>query len=183
MLHLSRLNPDILYIHQDSGLVNVAYFKFDLDELSGELESNRPVPFRLTPNLTELVTSVGVAGPLTASMIAAARCLSHPSFKIQALLRAVLRDEMIAWNKKNVEPTSSITVDANGQQQVDTKDGEVIIERVGKAVTAITARLTSLSQFDGTESKVNPRFKIKAKSLLTPCFCSGGPAGRCCLQP
>ena len=95
------------------------------------------------------------AGPLTASMIAAARCLSHPSFKIQALLRAVLRDEMIAWNKKNVEPTSSITVDANGQQQVDTKDGEVIIERVGKAVTAITARLTSLSQFDGTESKVN----------------------------
>ena len=93
-------------------------------------------------------------GPLTASMIAAARCLSHPSFKIQALLRAVLRDEMIAWNKKNVEPTSSITVDANGQQQVDTKDGEVIIERVGKAVTAITARLTSLSQFDGTESKV-----------------------------
>merc|ERR1712013_467944 len=125
-----------------------------LAELSGELESNRPVPFRLTPNLTELVTSVGVAGPLTASMIAAARCLSHPSFKIQALLRAVLRDEMIAWNKKNVEPTSSITVDANGQQQVDTKDGEVIIERVGKAVTAITARLTSLSQFDGTESKV-----------------------------
>ena len=25
----------------------------------------------------------------------------HPSFKIQALLRAVLRDEMIAWHKKN----------------------------------------------------------------------------------
>ena len=96
-------------------------------------------------------------------MIAAARCLSHPSFKIQALLRAVLRDEMIAWNKKNVEPTSSITVDANGQQQVDTKDGEVIIERVGKAVTAITARLTSLSQFDGTESKVN-----KQNAFVTP---------------
>ena len=29
------------------------------------------------------------------------RCLVHPSFKIQALLRAVLRDEMIAWHKKN----------------------------------------------------------------------------------
>jgi transformation/transcription domain-associated protein len=154
VLHLSRLNPDILHIHQDSGLVNVAYFKFDLDDATGELESNRPVSFRLTPNLTELVTSVGVAGPLTASMIAAARCLSHPSFKIQALLRAVLRDEMIAWNKKNVEPSSSVTVDANGQQQVDTKDGEVIVAAVGKAVTAITARLTSLSQFDGTESKV-----------------------------
>merc|ERR1712020_109937 len=69
VLHLSRLNPDILYIHQDSGLVNVAYFKFDLDELSGELESNRPVPFRLTPNLTELVTSVGVAGMIRILMV------------------------------------------------------------------------------------------------------------------
>ena len=28
---------------------------------------------RLTPNLTELITNVGVSGPLTASMIAAAR--------------------------------------------------------------------------------------------------------------
>lgn len=38
---------------------------------------------RLTPNLTELITNVGVSGPLTASMIASARCLVHPSFKIQ----------------------------------------------------------------------------------------------------
>ena len=25
--------PDILYIHQDSGLMNVAYFKFDVDNV------------------------------------------------------------------------------------------------------------------------------------------------------
>ena len=72
ILHLSRLNPEILYI-QDSGLINVAYFKFDVDDVTGELDSIRPVPFRLTPNLTEMITSVGVSGPLTASMIAAAR--------------------------------------------------------------------------------------------------------------
>ena len=38
------------------------------------------------------------------------RCLVHPSFKIQALLRAVLRDEMIAWHKKtsdNPQPSTS----------------------------------------------------------------------------
>ena len=51
----------------------MAYFKFDVDDVTGELDSNRPVPFRLTPNLTEMITSVGVSGPLTASMIAAAR--------------------------------------------------------------------------------------------------------------
>ena len=73
ILHLSRLNPEILYIHQDSGLINVSYFKFDVDDVTGELDSIRPVPFRLTPNLTEMITSVGVSGPLTASMIAAAR--------------------------------------------------------------------------------------------------------------
>jgi len=173
VLHLSRLNPDIQYIHQDSGLINVAYFKFDVDDVSGELDSNRPVPFRLTPNLTELITSVGVAGPLTASMIAAARCLVHPSFKIQALLRAVLRDELIAWHKKNADTNQTVTVDTNGQQQVDTKDGEAIINMVGKAVTAITARLTSLSQFDGTESKVG---QLVAAACSTDNLCRMDPA-------
>ena len=101
VLHLSRLNPDMMYIHQDSGLINISYFKFDVDDVSGKLDSNRPVPFRMTPNITEFVTPVGVSGPLTASMISAARCFVQPSFKIPSILRAVLRDEMIAWNKKN----------------------------------------------------------------------------------
>ena len=77
------------FIFQDSGLLNISYFKFDIDDVTGELEANRPVPFRLTPNLTELITNVGVSGPLTASMIAAARCLVHPSFKIQVTIQAV----------------------------------------------------------------------------------------------
>ena len=72
-----------------------------MDDVSGKLDSNRPVPFRMTPNITEFVTPVGVSGPLTASMISAARCFVQPSFKIASILRAVLRDEMIAWNKKN----------------------------------------------------------------------------------
>ena len=101
VLHLSRLNPDMMYIHQDSGLVNISYFKFDVDDVSGKLDSNRPVPFRMTPNITEFITSVGLSGPLTASMISAARCFVQPSFKIASILRAILRDEMIAWNKKN----------------------------------------------------------------------------------
>lgn len=66
---------------------------------SGELDGNRPVPFRLTPNLAELVTSIGVSGPFTASMVATARCLATPSFKVSALLRAIMRDEVISWHK------------------------------------------------------------------------------------
>lgn len=80
--------------------VHVEY-KFNISFFSskGELDGNRPVPFRLTPNLAELVTSIGVSGPFTASMVATARCLATPSFKVCALLRAILRDEIISWHK------------------------------------------------------------------------------------
>lgn len=36
VLHLTRLNPDMLYIHLDSGQLNVAYFKFDIDDTTGK---------------------------------------------------------------------------------------------------------------------------------------------------
>lgn len=67
---------------------------------AGELDATRPVPFRLTHNLSEFITAMGVSGPLTASMIAAARCLIQPNFKVKAILRTVLRDEVMDWYKK-----------------------------------------------------------------------------------
>ena len=36
VLHLTRMNPDMMYIHQDSGFLNIAYLKFDIDDQSGE---------------------------------------------------------------------------------------------------------------------------------------------------
>ncbi|XP_041986434.1 transcription-associated protein 1 isoform X2 [Aricia agestis] len=150
-LHLTRLAPDQLYVHRDSGLLNVAYFKFDVDDTTGELDGNRPVPFRLTPNIAELVTNIGVTGPLTASMIAVARCLVTPNFKIQSILRTILRDEMVTGYRKRIE-------DKSGLATADTKpmemDNETIINMVNKAVTVIMNRLNSLAQFDGPDSKV-----------------------------
>lgn len=194
VLRLSRLNPDTMYIHQDSGLINISYFKFDVDDSSGQLDSTRPVPFRLTPNLAEFITSVGVDGPLTSSMIAAARCFVQPSFKIQAILRAVLRDEMIAWNKKNNGSGSSSSEAASATSsssssgssasetgsgnysappQMDSnKDREVLIATVTKAEQAITVRLNSLSLFDGAESK--------AATLVVA---AGSPDNLCQMDP
>ena len=84
--------------------------QFDVDDVSGELDSNRPVPFRLTPNVYEFISEVGVRGPLTASMISAARCLVHPNFKVQAILRYVRRD--LGENCPNtLEDNSDITSD------------------------------------------------------------------------
>ena len=67
---------------QDTGKLNVAYCRFDINDATGDLDANRPVPFRLTPNISEFLTTIGVSGPLTASMIAVARCFAQPNFKV-----------------------------------------------------------------------------------------------------
>ncbi|KAL7737489.1 hypothetical protein ACLKA6_007623 [Drosophila palustris] len=50
-LNLTRLNPDMMYLHQDSGLMNISYFKFDINDDKQQFNQHRPVPFRLTPNI------------------------------------------------------------------------------------------------------------------------------------
>ncbi|KAL1426892.1 hypothetical protein MTO96_000428 [Rhipicephalus appendiculatus] len=149
VMHLTRLNPDMMYLHQDSGFMNFSYFKFDVDDISGDLDANRPVPFRLTPNLSEFMTSIGVAGSMTAGMIATARCVAQPNFKLQALLRAILRDEFIAWHKKKQD--DSLTPGSAPQDM----DGELLISMVSKAVSAVMSRLQTLATFDGADSKVS----------------------------
>ncbi|XP_075234435.1 transcription-associated protein Nipped-A isoform X2 [Lycorma delicatula] len=149
VLHLTRLNPDMMYIHQDSGFMNISYFKFDIDDTTGELDANRPVPFRLTPNLLELLTDAGVAGPLSASIIATARCFIQPNFKVQTILRTILKDEMIASHKKKQDEQQE-----NLNKPPEDVPGELIITMVTRAVNAITQRLNSLANFEGTDSKV-----------------------------
>ena len=103
---------------------------------------------------------------------------------------------MIAWHKKNSDTSqqagATTEAGAAAQPQVvqtdlklrlnikifqyfqaEQKDGEVIINLVGKAVTAITGRLTSLSSFDGTESKVG---QLVAAACSTDNLCRMDPA-------
>ena len=67
--------------------------------LSGSLDANRPVPFRLTPPLQSFITQIGITGPLQLCMLATARCFVQPLYGLDSILRAVLRDEYIAWKK------------------------------------------------------------------------------------
>lgn len=115
------------------------------------MDANRPVPFRLTPNMAEFLTMIGVSGPLTASMIAAARCLVQPGAKVSAILKAVLRDEMIAWHKKKTADER----DKDGATSSGQVESEILIALVNKAVSAILGRLQGLSTFDGNDSKVS----------------------------
>jgi transformation/transcription domain-associated protein len=83
--YLTRLNPDMLYIHKDTGLANVAYYKFEFDD-AGETNAARSVPIRLTPNICELIGNMGISGPFTATMMVMARCFLQPSFQVNIFI-------------------------------------------------------------------------------------------------
>ncbi|EAT34853.1 AAEL012951-PA, partial [Aedes aegypti] len=154
-LFLTRLNADMMYLHQDSGLMNVSYFKFDVDDSTGLLDDSRPVPFRLTPNIVEFLSTIGVTGPLTASTIATARCLVQPNFKLPTILRAILRDEIIAVQKKRIldEKVIDQNTDLSQENPAVEIDSETVISTVNKAVNNIMARLNCLARFDNSEVK------------------------------
>jgi len=104
MLRISSLMLMIKKVYLCTIFYTISYCtlfnKINVTLIVGELVSNRPVPFRLTPNFVELMTDIGKNGPLTASIMATARCFNQPNNKIQAILRAILRDEMITSYKK-----------------------------------------------------------------------------------
>ncbi|GFN80649.1 transformation/transcription domain-associated protein [Plakobranchus ocellatus] len=148
VFHLTRMNPNQMYLHQDCGYLSISFFKFDVDDQSGDLDANRPVPFRLTPNIAEFLTYTGVIGPLTASMVASARCLVQPQYKLPSFLRTILRDEYITWHKKKMEEASPLVEPTD-------MEGEQLVTLVNKAVAAITTRVQNLASFEGAESRVS----------------------------
>lgn len=113
----------------------------------------------MTHNISEFITSIGVSGPLTATMISCARCLVSPNFKVQSILRAILRDEIITWHKKVrerevVSASLENILSSSLQNQEDPNpsgeiniDGNELINMVNKAVNAVMGRLQSNNDF------------------------------------
>ena len=87
-------------VHLD--ILHVVFHFFTI----GELDANRSVPFRFTPSLQTFISTLGKTGLLTMCMLATARCLAQPYFSIQSILRAILRDEYIAWYKVGIVHTT-----------------------------------------------------------------------------
>ena len=85
---------------------------------------------------------------MTASIIATARCLVQPSFKVHTILRAILRDEVIAEHSKRQE-------DSKSNEGPSDMKADLLITMVTRAVSAIVSRLNSLAHFDGNDCKVS----------------------------
>lgn len=119
---LTRLNPDQLYLSQNTGICQTIRLKFDLNEQSTTVQpssnsqdnhlafyqqitdfsADRSVPFRLTPNVSEFITNAGVNGVYNAIQIAQARCLVQPQYHFSWILRAILKDEILTCVSKKV---------------------------------------------------------------------------------
>ncbi|CAL8112353.1 unnamed protein product [Orchesella dallaii] len=151
--------PEQLNIHKDTGLVNISCF-FDVDTLTNGDAPNfneSQVPFRLTPNLREILTDFGVTGPLVYGMMAVAKCLTYPNYKLDAILRLILKDEMITYvkmKKGRIGNQGSANGDEDKGKLLETWGSETVINLVNNAVSGIMARLGGLSVANGTESKV-----------------------------
>lgn len=148
-LHLTRLMPETMYIHQDTGQINVSFYKFDLDEVSGELKANRPVPFRLTPNIAELVTQTGIIGPFRGALDAVSNCLTNPQSRVISIFRAIMRDEMLFWQKRGIENV----------------ENDVLITMVNRAVNRIYQRLNSIASSERPLEGLSPKLISQATSV------------------
>lgn len=120
------------------------------------------MPFRLTQNLVEFISSIGLRGPLQASAIATARCLVQPNFKLSTILRAILRDEIMSVHKRRIIDEVPM-LDANGELPEDNSSNvnmTVVVSNVNNSVNSIMQRLNSIAYFDNDEQKITTLVQI-----------------------
>lgn len=153
VFHLTRLMPESMYIHQDTGQINVAFYKFDLDDSNPDLKSNRPVPFRLTPNLVELITQIGIIGPFRGTLEAVSNCFGKPKSRVISIIRAIIRDEMLFWQKR-------------GQDSIES---EMLVQMVNRAVGKIYQRLAVNQTSEDPAKSQTPKLINQATDIDQLC--------------
>lgn len=141
----------MMYLHQDSGLMNVSYFKFDLNDDKCQLIQHRSVPFRLTPNIGEFITNIGIIGPLSAAIVATARCFIQPNYKLCSILQTILRDEIIGLQKKGFRECK--LTEGVGDRYPEGNSMEHTVNVVNSSVDIIMTRFNKISYFDSIENK------------------------------
>lgn len=129
------------------------------------------VPFRLTPNIQELIGAVGTEGILSVHMVLIAQCLADPSYNISHFLNLFVRDEVMTWytqRKKNIGS------DIANLQEIVT----VNVESISKKILSV-ANFDNQNQNQSVSSQVavnliahavNPRHLANSDSSWMPYF-------------
>jgi transformation/transcription domain-associated protein len=149
-------------------------FRFDLTtgniipwELSpslnneGSLVSTDRVPFRLTPNLVNFVTPAGITGTFSGAMVAVVQALNNPEMRVNNLLGAMMRDELIAWYSIYTKPFDKASV-----------NNTLLLPRVSNNVNLILKRLVYLAKYseEHMHTPVDQLIKAATASMYLACM-------------
>eukprot|EP00540_Astrosyne_radiata_P023165 CAMPEP_0116870060 /NCGR_PEP_ID=MMETSP0418-20121206/28092_1 /TAXON_ID=1158023 /ORGANISM="Astrosyne radiata, Strain 13vi08-1A" /LENGTH=312 /DNA_ID=CAMNT_0004506199 /DNA_START=160 /DNA_END=1098 /DNA_ORIENTATION=- len=127
-------NPSRVAFHERNGHVLSPEFRFSYNN-QGFLE-NQKVPFRMTPNLRELLGTVMLQGRFLPGMTTVATAVKTSMEDIDASLRLLLRDDLVAWY------TSKSMAKSDGKTQELEKQ---LSDRVTKNVLQIQSKFGECS--------------------------------------
>ncbi|WRT70688.1 uncharacterized protein IL334_007686 [Kwoniella shivajii] len=153
---LSSRAPSRFYISRKTGLMYMTEILPAFAPGQPLIQSQESVPFRLTPNMQDFITRVGVEGVVTAACTAIARCLTQPEFDLSGTLCLFVRDELLIWHNTFVkDPRQDSPLITHVHKNVDNfikragtmgYIGDNIKDKSPNAAPAIHAIVTLISQ-------------------------------------
>ncbi|TID14916.1 hypothetical protein CANINC_004587 [Pichia inconspicua] len=176
MLCINARQPQKIHIHQASGRVwtsEMLPYKvvggktpqniFQNSSLDVSAQRAAPmfcslelVPFRLTPNIQELIGPIGSEGILSMHMMLIAQCLADPQYEIEHFLTLFIRDEIEAWYLQRMKLTVQ---DTPNLQEIVRVNVDYLIKRVRQLSNTDTYGQSISSQYivNLITHAVNPR--------------------------
>lgn len=176
MLCINARQPQKIHIHQGSGRVwtsemlpyKVVVAKtphniFQNSSLDVSTQRAAPmfcsmelVPFRLTPNIQELIGPIGSEGILSIHMMLISQCLTDPQYEIEHFLNLFIRDEIQSWYAQRIR---SANQDIPNLREVVKVNVEYLVKRVQQLSNTDTYGQSISSQYiiNLITHAVNPR--------------------------
>jgi len=130
-------------------------------DTTGNLCQPDRVPFRLTPNLVNFVTPVGITGLFSSAMLASAQAIHDPELHVGHYIGGILRDELISWHAVHHGPYLK-----SGIANAD------LVTKVEGNVAIIEKQLGFVANFEGNHGAVDSLIKAATASqnlsLMSP---------------
>lgn len=187
MLCINARQPQKIHIHQGSGRVWTSemlpykvvgaktphniFANSSLDISSQRaapmFNSLEMVPFRLTPNIQELIGPVGSEGILSMHMMIIAQCLADPQYEIEHFLNLFIRDEIQSWYAQR---TKTLIQKIPNMREIVRVNVDYIIKRTTQLANTENYGQSVASQFvvNLITHAVNPRNLASTDTLWMP---------------
>eukprot|EP00521_Asterionellopsis_glacialis_P009632 CAMPEP_0195288008 /NCGR_PEP_ID=MMETSP0707-20130614/4839_1 /TAXON_ID=33640 /ORGANISM="Asterionellopsis glacialis, Strain CCMP134" /LENGTH=1220 /DNA_ID=CAMNT_0040347823 /DNA_START=300 /DNA_END=3962 /DNA_ORIENTATION=+ len=150
-------NPSRFVFDQRNGQVLAPDFRFAYSN-QGFLEGNE-LPFRMTPNIKNLIGNHLLEGRFTPSMATIAACVHDQREEIGSILRLILRDDIVSWyTSKSMAKSDTKTQELEKQ----------LADRVTKNVSLVQARFSACKPNKKKENGILGRdaIDLKVRKLL-----------------